>query len=119
METKRKEQFSKEVTNFSILWWIGVMETQSTTLPIYYAYNFSILWWIGVMETKISPVLHLFIVQFQYPLVDWGDGDCIVGVILSIIDYFSILWWIGVMETRLFLQSVYGISISVSSGGLG
>ena len=36
---------------------------------------------------------------FQYPLVDWGDGDLLILPIVVPMNYFSILWWIGVMET--------------------
>ena len=36
---------------------------------------------------------------FQYPLVDWGDGDVALGTKAFSTTHFSILWWIGVMET--------------------
>ena len=37
--------------HFSILWWIGVMETDPTDIEGVNEDYFSILWWIGVMET--------------------------------------------------------------------
>ena len=40
-----------ETSNFSILWWIGVMETFFKLRRISLQRDFSILWWIGVMET--------------------------------------------------------------------
>ena len=36
---------------------------------------FSILWWIGVMETPMLGETIKMRDEFQYPLVDWGDGD--------------------------------------------
>ena len=58
--------------------------------------NFSILWWIGVMETESATVDKKSRQSFQYPLVDWGDGD---GQITSLLHFVR--------------------PISVSSGGLG
>ena len=57
---------------------------------------FSILWWIGVMETSMLMLRDTIMELFQYPLVDWGDGDVLTSTYM------------------LFLPA-----ISVSSGGLG
>ena len=54
METLGEIGANRLKAYFSILWWIGVMETavvdESGTVGRY----FSILWWIGVMETIAS-----------------------------------------------------------------
>ena len=106
--------------DFSILWWIGVMETSIRTdfiaLPLY----FSILWWIGVMETYNVAKASYEKLKFQYPLVDWGDGDKESGVpniaVISF-QYPLVDWGDGDLNNE--QQAIDFAYISVSSGGLG
>ena len=106
--------------HFSILWWIGVMET----LPLHQhhrkigIFQYPLVdWGDGDDENNEYPDLAK---AFQYPLVDWGDGDVTEINVLLMNRYFSILWWIGVMETVFAVQSSADLTgISVSSGGLG
>ena len=107
-------------TDFSILWWIGVMETLTRAFFLAPKRYFSILWWIGVMETDARNTATAVGREFQYPLVDWGDGDPMSALLplpLGEFQYPLVDWGDGDPSESAFCDKNTGIS--VSSGGLG
>ena len=77
----------------------GDGDTPKASMTAVKSAYFSILWWIGVMETLPYYIGRFRRPIFQYPLVDWGDGDSNGLYTFRRCNNFSILWWIGVMET--------------------